>query len=143
MEKKYNIKRFKVNGESGDIPGESVDSWKERLPEMVITKMMFGMWMDYRHFKKKNVLSKIDECSTATDVVKSVNIPIAVRWVPRLSPWLRQKTFKKAGILDSSMDMVTRDEEDPFLDADELALQDYGKNNEWSRQLHAGGVCKW
>ena len=32
------------------------------------------------------------------------------------------KCFKKAGILDYSMDMVTRDEEDSFLDADELAL---------------------
>ena len=45
-------------------------------------------------FKKKYVLSKIDECSTATDVVKSVNIHIVVRWVPRLGPWLRQKPFK-------------------------------------------------
>ena len=36
------------------------------------------------------------------------------------------------------MDMVTRDEEDPFLAADELALQDLMEkttNNEWSRQL--------
>ena len=42
------------------------------------------------------------------------------------------KCFKKAGILDSSMDMVTHDEEDP----DELAHQDLMKNNnnEWSRQ---------
>ena len=52
--------------------------------------------------------------------------------------------FEKAGILDSSMDMVTHDEEDPFLAADELALQDLmKKNKEWSRQLHARGVCKW
>ena len=51
--------------------------------------------------------------------------------------------LKEAGILDSSMDMVTHDEENPFLAADELALQDLMKNNnnEWSRQLHAGGVC--
>ena len=36
------------------------------------------------------------------------------------------------------MDMVSRDEEDPFLAADELALQDLMEkttNNEWSRQL--------
>ena len=45
--------------------------------------------------------------------------------------------------LDSSMDMVTHDEENPFLAADELVLQDLlKKNNEWSRQLHAGAVCK-
>ena len=51
----------------------------------------------------------------------------------------------KAGILDSFMDMVTRDEEDQFLAADELALQDLMKknNNEWLRQLHAGRGCKW
>ena len=42
------------------------------------------------------------------------------------------------------MDMVTHDEEDPFLAADELVLQDLmdKTNNEWSRQLHARGVCK-
>ena len=37
------------------------------------------------------------------------------------------KCFRTAGILDSSMDTVTRDEEDPFLAADELALQDLMK----------------
>ena len=50
---------------------------------MVMTKMMFGIWMDYCHFFFKYVLSKIDECSTATDVVNSVNILIAVRWVAK------------------------------------------------------------
>ena len=33
--KRYNIKRLKVNGESGDVQGETVDSWKERLPEII------------------------------------------------------------------------------------------------------------
>ena len=88
---------------------------------------MFGIWIDYRHFLKKYVLSKIDECSTATDVVKSVNILIVVRWDCQGWSMVKAETiskcFKKAGILDSSMDMVTRDEEDPFLAADKLALQ--------------------
>ena len=29
LDKWYNIKRLKVNGESGDVHGETVDSWKE------------------------------------------------------------------------------------------------------------------
>ena len=37
---------------------------------MVMTKMMFGGWTIVTF--KKYVLSKIDECSTATDVAKSV-----------------------------------------------------------------------
>ena len=32
--KRYNIKRVKVCGESGEVSGETVDSWKERLPEI-------------------------------------------------------------------------------------------------------------
>ena len=27
--------KIKVNGESGDVQGEMVDSWKERLPEII------------------------------------------------------------------------------------------------------------
>ena len=46
------------------------------------------------------------------------------------------KCFKKAGILDSSMDIVTRDEEDPFLAADELALQGLMKKT-------MNGVARW
>ena len=80
--------------------------------------------------------------------MKSVNILIAVRWVAKAWSMVKAETIsclKEAGILDSSMDMVTHDEENPFLAADELALQDLMKNNnnEWSRQLHAGGVCQW
>ena len=32
---KYNVKQLKVIGESGDVVGETIDSWKERLPEIV------------------------------------------------------------------------------------------------------------
>ncbi len=31
----YNIRQVVVSGESGDVSGETVDSWKERLPELV------------------------------------------------------------------------------------------------------------
>ena len=33
--KTYNIRQFTVSGESGDVQGATVDSWKERLPEIV------------------------------------------------------------------------------------------------------------
>ena len=32
---RYNIKEFAVCGESGDVQGSTIDSWKERLPEIV------------------------------------------------------------------------------------------------------------
>lgn len=33
--KRYNVKQLKICGESGDVRGETVESWKERLPEIV------------------------------------------------------------------------------------------------------------
>lgn len=32
---RYNIKQYSICGKSGDVQGETVDSWKERLPEIV------------------------------------------------------------------------------------------------------------
>ena len=32
---RYNVKRFRVCGESGDVSGVAVDSWKEHLPEIL------------------------------------------------------------------------------------------------------------
>ena len=32
---RYNIKQFVISGESGDVDGASIDSWKERLPELL------------------------------------------------------------------------------------------------------------
>ena len=32
---RYNVKGFRVCGESGDVSGVTVDSWKERLPEIL------------------------------------------------------------------------------------------------------------
>ena len=33
--KRYNVRQMKVSGESGDVSGATVDSWKERLPDIV------------------------------------------------------------------------------------------------------------
>ena len=85
----------------------------------------------YRKLFLTYILSKIDECQTASDVAKSVNILVAIRWVGKawsmVSAEIISKCFRKAGILDSSMDIVTRgfeeDDEDPFIDSDLLMLQ--------------------
>ena len=39
----YNLRQFSVCGESGEVSGQTVDSWKERLPEItaVIVRKIF------------------------------------------------------------------------------------------------------
>ena len=32
---RYNIKKIRVSGESGDVSGETISSWKEWLPELL------------------------------------------------------------------------------------------------------------
>ena len=32
--KRYNIKQLTICGESGDVQGKTVESWKERVPEI-------------------------------------------------------------------------------------------------------------
>ena len=41
---RYNIKRFSICGESGDVQGSTVDSWKERLPEIVAAYKKENIW---------------------------------------------------------------------------------------------------
>ncbi len=46
--KRLSIKYFKICGESGDVQGVTIDSWKEHLPEnwsVAIQRMIFGTWM--------------------------------------------------------------------------------------------------
>ena len=71
------------------------------------------------------VLSKIDECDKASDVVKSINILIALRWTAKawsqVKPETIMKCFKKAGILNADLDVISCElggDDDPFLDAD-------------------------
>ena len=80
----------------------------------------------------QDVLARINECDTATDVANSVNILVAIRWVVKAWVAVKETTnynlqkFRKAGILDSTSNVVScdLDDEDPFLAADEsMALQ--------------------
>ena len=79
----------------------------------------------YRRFLLRYVLSKIDECDTATDVVRSVNILMAIRWVAKAWASVEEDTvckcFRKAGILMSEMDVVSAgldEDDDPFSECD-------------------------
>ena len=82
--------------------------------------------LHYRKLFLRYVLSKIDECETASDVVKSVDVLTAIRWVSMAWSCVKEDTiskcFWKAGILDSSFDVVrcphTASDGDPFLEAD-------------------------
>ena len=78
------------------------------------------------------VISKIDECNTASEIIKSVSILQAVRWVAQAWEEVKKETiskcFRKAGILDESFALVSREHEDqdPFdeLDSTDHKLED-------------------
>ena len=68
------------------------------------------------------VLAKIEECSS-NEVVKSVNILLACRWVAQAWELVSSDTIKKcvrkAGVVNSDFDPVSRDvniADDPFAD---------------------------
>ena len=42
--KHYDVHRMKINGESGDVSRETVDSWKELLPELVRGYSAENVW---------------------------------------------------------------------------------------------------
>ena len=75
----------------------------------------------YRRYFLRYVLSNIDECDSASDVVKSVNILVTIRWVAlawsQVTAETITKCFRMAGILDMGLDVVYRGIEDD-LEAD-------------------------
>ena len=42
--KRYNVKLLKICGESGDVQGETIDSWKECLPEIIQGYEKHNIW---------------------------------------------------------------------------------------------------
>ena len=70
--------------------------------------------------------AQIEACSTANDIIKSVNVLHAIRWVAqgweKVSSTTIQKCFRKAGILDHDFSVIQRAsalDHDPFEDLDE------------------------
>ena len=79
----------------------------------------------YRKLLLRHVLSQVEECSSAYDVVQSVNILKSIRWIAQawqmVSSDTVKKCFRKAGILTKQFDVVTRGSDsdgDPFEDLD-------------------------
>ncbi len=72
--------------------------------------------LHYRLYFLRYVISKIDECDKASDVVKSVNLLIAIRWVAlawsQVTADTISKCFLKAGILDGELDVICCDTPD-------------------------------
>ena len=42
--KQYNIKQVKIHGESGEVSGATVESWKERIPELLQEYASENIW---------------------------------------------------------------------------------------------------
>ena len=84
--------------------------------------------MYYRKRFLSYVVSKIDECDQATDVMKSVNVLVALRWVAQAWNEVKSDTitkcFRKAGVLNYVLEVVGLDQAgadgsvDPFADID-------------------------
>ena len=78
------------------------------------------------HFRRlflKYVVSKIDAANNASEVISSVNVLMAIRWVALAWREVKEititKSFKNAGILNDNSDVVEVTSEDPFQDIDE------------------------
>lgn len=84
----------------------------------------------YRKLLLQHIIAKLEECSTAHEVVKSVDVLIAIRWVAQawksVTSDTIKKCFRRAGITGKDFEVVSRGvlEDDPFAD---LEL-DYGSD---------------
>ena len=80
----------------------------------------------YRKFLMRFVLSNIDTCASASEVVKSATILHAVKWVAEAWKNMHEltikKCFRKAGILAQDFTIVQLpSQNDPFTDLDDSA----------------------
>ena len=62
-------------------------------------------------------------CDSASDVSKSVNVLVAIRWVALAWSKVQEETVRKclykAGVLNQDLTVVERSNDDPFADVDE------------------------
>lgn len=69
------------------------------------------------------VAAKIDTATLATEVIKSVNVLVTIRWVAltwrEVSVLTIQKCFQHAGILHTDLEVQVFSDDDPFQDVDE------------------------
>ena len=76
----------------------------------------------YRKLLLRYVLSKIDDCETASEVAKSVIVLKAIRGVASAWSCVQEETiskcFRKCGIVSEDGCVVSRVEVDPFADID-------------------------
>ena len=92
----------------------------------VLQPLDLGIIQNFKiHYRKlliQHVITRIEECSTAHEVVKSLSVLLASRWIAeawqKVSSETIKKCFRKAGVLDSNFQVVTRgislDEDKPF-----------------------------
>ena len=105
--------------------------------------------LHYRKLLMRFVLTKIEECATASEVVKSLNILHAIRWIAgawgEIGTLVIKKCFRKAGILDQSFEVVrvAVSTEDPFLDLDNVddMLEDDGEIQALVEQMGVANPC--
>ena len=69
------------------------------------------------------MIAKIDTANCASDVISSINVLVAIRWVAlawkEVKATTITKCFKKAGILNDNLDVLEVSSDDPFLDVDQ------------------------
>ena len=104
------------------------------LPPNTTSKLQpldLGIIQNFKvHYRKLFLRFVIDECDTASEVIKSVSILQAIRWVAQAWEAVKKETiskcFRKAGILDENFALVSREyeDQDPFGELDSQPTSD-------------------
>ncbi|XP_065904086.1 tigger transposable element-derived protein 6-like [Dysidea avara] len=101
----------------------------------------------YRTHLLRFVISKIETCTTASEVTKSINILHAIRWVAQAWEAVKPKMcFRKGGVLDESFAVPSCpcEKSDAFKDEDEVDTSEMhnligqlgpAEGEQWEEQL--------